>query len=261
MFITRLKLTKERLASLPEKDRRVLLIVGGLSNEINILQKLMMLTRSTEDAVLNIVEAGQVMFLLRLLAGKLHESRLMLNNLVGSDREFKRRHQLDGDGPAGASLKRVYQHFNKWGTLLGDVRDETFHASDKYGLVEKAFAALPYDEPWDFFLSEEVGNSFYFASELVMSRMMIDMTDRGAAAANNKLAEAEALRELHDAAIRGAGLMAEAFMALMISILADFADELERANEEIPDGPKIEEFHLPYFFNMSGIIGRKAQNS
>ena len=199
MKITRLRLTKERLAALPAKDRKLLLVIGSLSNEINILQKLMLHTRIAPAGIVDIVEAGQVMFFLRLLAGKLHEARLMLANLVSNDREFKERHDLDGEGPASTPLKRVFRHFDKWGGLLGDIRDNTFHSSDKHGLVEKAFAALPPEEPWDFFLHEAVGNTFYYASELVMTRVLIDLTKRGAAAKDSREAENEALRELHDA--------------------------------------------------------------
>jgi hypothetical protein len=253
MKIMRVRLTKERLAGLPAKDRKLLLVIGGLSNEINILQKLMLHTRIAPHGIVDIVEAGQVMFFLRLLAGKLHESRRMLDNLVSKDKEFKDRHRLDGDGPAAEPLKQVFKHFEKWGGLLGDIRDNTFHSSDKDGLVEKAFAALPSGEPWDFFLSESVGNSFYYASELVMTRVVIDLTNRGAAAKDTKIAEDEALREMHDAAIEGAGLMAEAFLALMISIVEGEADKLEQLEEELPDAPRMSEFHLPYFFDMTGM--------
>jgi len=72
-----------------------------------------------DNNIVSIVEAGQVMFFLRLLAGKLHESRRMLDNLVSKDKEFKDRHRLDRDGPAAEPLKRVFKHFDKWGNLLG----------------------------------------------------------------------------------------------------------------------------------------------
>jgi len=39
-----------------------------------------------------------------------------------------------------------------------------------------------------------------------MTRVLIDLTKRGAAAKDAKMAEDEALREMHDAAIVGAGL-------------------------------------------------------
>jgi hypothetical protein len=256
--ITRLRLTKEKLAKLPEKDRRLLIILGGLSNEINTLQKLMMLTRIAHHGIVDIVEAGQVMFFLRILSGKLHESRLMLDKLVTRDKEFKDRHQLDSNGSAAASLKLVFKHFNEWGALLCDIRDETFHSNDKLGHIERAFQALPATEPWDFFLSESLGNSFYYASELVMTRVMIDMTKRGAATADAVKAENEALMELHDAAIKGARLMADAFHGLMISIVDSVIEDLEHAEEDIPDGPRMSTFHLPYFFDMTGMVSSAA---
>jgi len=50
-----------------------------------------------------------------------------------------------------------------------------------------------------------LGNPFYFASELVMTRVLIDLTKRGSAAKDSKETEDKALRKLHDAAVEALG--------------------------------------------------------
>jgi len=72
------------------------------------------------NGIVDLGETGQVMFFLRPLSGKLHESRVMLEKLA-SDTEVKERHRLDSNGTAAASLKLVCRHFKLWVALLCDI--------------------------------------------------------------------------------------------------------------------------------------------
>ena len=97
--------------------------------------------------------------------------------------------------------------------------------------------------------------------ELTRLRVMIDLTKRGAATGDAKRAENEALMELHHAAIKGAQLMADACHGLMISIVDSVIDDLEHVEEDIPDGPRMSTFHLPYFFDMTGMVSSAASEA
>ena len=172
MKIIRMKLTKEKLERMPPKDRTLLLLMGNISNEINILQKLMLMVRK-QDAplrVVDIVEAGQVVFFMRTLVGKVHEAYLLLEKRVTGDKYFVDRYGLRGEWAGKDQLKDVNRYFAKWGTLISAVRNSVaFHSSDKEGLVERSFVSLAAEEPWDFFLADTDANSFYYASELVVT--------------------------------------------------------------------------------------------
>ena len=88
MKITTAKLTKAKLAAMSAKERTLLLLMGHVFNEINVFQKLMLMVRKGEAGtkIVDRVEAGQALIFLRILIGKLHEARVLLNKRVNSDR-------------------------------------------------------------------------------------------------------------------------------------------------------------------------------
>jgi hypothetical protein len=60
MKITTVKLTKAKLARMPSQDRTLLLSLGNVSNEINVLQKLMMMVPKEDPTrEVRVVEQGQ----------------------------------------------------------------------------------------------------------------------------------------------------------------------------------------------------------
>ena len=105
MKITRVKLTKEKLAKLRDRDRTLFLWLGNVTNELSILQKLMLMTRkgAPPSKMIDIVEAGQTMFFPRLLVGKVHEARLLLEKRVNKDADFKKRYGLNEQSASSGS--------------------------------------------------------------------------------------------------------------------------------------------------------------
>lgn len=261
MKITRVTLTKEKLASLSERDRTLFLLLGNVTNELSILQKLLMMTRKgpPPSKMVDIVEAGQMMFFLRLLVGKVHEGGVLLQKRVNEDANFRERYGLDEKRRKDRSelrkeLSRVNRHFRRWGGLLNAIRDKlAFHSTDNEGLVEKSFARLSTDEPWDFYLSPQTGNSFYYAAELVLSKSAIDLTHAGSAAAGGRATEEAGLVEMHESAIVAAGLLTHLFNILMLEIVDKGVNEALEAEEVDVEGPRLDGFHLPFFFDMTGI--------
>ena len=254
MKITSVKLTKKILECLSANDRTLLLLLGNVSNEINVLQKLIMMVRkgNPRSRIVDIVEAGQALIFMRMLVGKLHEARVLVDKRVNGDERFGR----TADWAGKDQLKRVNKHFNEWGSLLGEVRDKlSFHSWDKDGLIEGSFAALSEDEPWDFYLSDIVANSFYYASEMVVTRSMIGLTAAGKAASTNKEAEAAGLAEVFDAALDAASLLSSLFQILMVEIIDKSIDEqLDTEDVDIGRSARMSEFHLPYFFDEEDLL-------
>lgn len=249
MNITSLRLTKKTLSRMPVKDRTLLLLVGNISNEINVLQKLLMMVRKkdVDSRVIDIVEAGQALIFMRMLIGKLHEAHVLVAKRVNSDERFGR----NADWAGKEQLKRANKHFNKWGALISSVRNKlSFHSWDQDGLVEKTFAEIPEDEPWDFYLTGMVANSFYYASEMVVTRSMIGLTGVAKAAPTGINVEAAGLAEVFDAALDGANLLAQLFQVLMVEIIDQSVDEsLETEELDIGQPPQMSQFHLPFFFD------------
>jgi hypothetical protein len=55
-----------------------------------------------------------------------------------------------------------------------DIRNQvSFHYKDEDNLIETSFHNLGNSEPWDFYLGNTLGNTFYLGSETVISRSVI----------------------------------------------------------------------------------------
>lgn len=77
--IHRVNLTKAKLASMPQAERSLLLLLDHANNEINVLSKLILMARKDEPEIklIDHVETGQVFIIMRVLIGKLHEAWLL----------------------------------------------------------------------------------------------------------------------------------------------------------------------------------------
>jgi hypothetical protein len=86
-----------------------------------------------------------------------------------ADRNVANKVLADLSPEAQTALTKLKNHFGG-GTPLADIRNKiSFHYSDKDNLIEENFQRLSDTEPWDFYLTNMVFNSFYYASELVVA--------------------------------------------------------------------------------------------
>jgi hypothetical protein len=177
MLIARMNLTKERLSQLPSDTRTLLLLLGHASNEIIVLQKLVMLVPKgrTESHLVNIVDAGQAFILMRLLCGKLSEAWELIVKRVLQNKFVSQRYlgAMSADGQE--ALQSLKKHFGQSSPLTKIRSQLAFHYADKTGLIEQNFNALPSEHPWDFYLSDTHANSFYYASELVITAAALSL--------------------------------------------------------------------------------------
>lgn len=121
------------------------------------------------------VLTGQSYILLRVLAGKCFEAWEFFRNSRVHQRyrgklkaallevQDKLRRRLAQKGAAHLNRNLAFHYFPSQGNLAG--------------CIAGAFEATPEAEPWLFYLSETMGNSFYFASELVMQRAMFKLPE------------------------------------------------------------------------------------
>jgi len=93
--IHRVHLTKRKLAAMPQAERSLLLLLGHATNEINVLFKLILMARKDEPTIklIDHVEAGQVLILMRVLIGKLHEAWLLFQRRFQADRSLAEKYE------------------------------------------------------------------------------------------------------------------------------------------------------------------------
>jgi hypothetical protein len=205
--------------------------------------------------------------LIRLLTGKLHE-RELFKNRVQSNRSIAMTY-LPSLGPEpAAALEALKRHFGA-GSVLSAIRNKvSFHYSDKENLTEASFQQLTQDEPMQFYLTETVGNSFYHAAELITQLAAINLICPPPAEANDfgliaqvadpmspppadpndrALATARALAALCKEITTVSGHITELFGSMIAMLTENIVSQL--ITEQVPDGPKLSTFVLPYFFD------------
>jgi hypothetical protein len=253
--IHRVNLTKAKLAAMPQAERSLLLLLGHASNEINVLSKLILMARKDEPEtkLIDHVEAGQVFIIMRVLIGKLHEAWLLFNRRFQADQALRAKYLPKLSPSATSAITELNQHFGKGSAITAIRNAVSFHYSDDQNLVEEDFQRLPETEPWEFYLSRTVGNSFYFASELVIAGGVNGLAMRkqgGGGAAGDLSPDAGAFSALCDTVIKVSGSITELFGDLIgLIVMTSIGEDVETSVVEIPDGPKISSFTLPYFFD------------
>ena len=142
---------------------------------------------------------------MRVLIGKLHEAWLLFN---------RRSRPTTLSEENTAAITELNQQFGGGSPLTAIRNTVSFHYTDDQNLVEQNFQRLPGTEIWEFYLSRTVGNSFYFASEIVIAGGVIGlaMGKSGAGAAPDDLSlDAAAFAGLCDTVIRVSGRITELF--------------------------------------------------
>lgn len=256
MQIHKARLPKQHLARLPEADRGLFLLLGHISNEINVLQKLMLVLRRDDppSRVVDIVEAGQVMIIMRLLIGKLHEAYRVFNERVQGDAAIRDRYRIRGNWSGSDLLNRLNARF-KGGSVLTRIRHKiALHYVDEDHLLEASFQSLAENEPWELYLSDTAANSFYYASELVAMKAAIDLVEVGQAV--NEEPERTKLDALFNETLAVANIIVKLSQILMIEILKNLtANDLMMELVEIGDVPRLSDIQLPFFVDETDLKG------
>jgi len=254
MEVHRVNLTKARLAAMPIAERIALLLLGHAANEINVLSKLILMSRKQPPTIqlVDHVETAQTFVVMRLLIGKLHEAWEMFKARLQADAQIRSKYLSALTGEAGTALTELNKHFGQ-GSVLTKIRNKiSFHYKDEGNLTEANFQRLPESEAWEFYLCRSVANSFYFASELVAQAGVLDLVKPSddPAAATDPSMDAQSFAALCDIVILVSGQITVLFGELIASLVAtSIGDDLEVAVVDVANCPKISTFELPYFFD------------
>jgi hypothetical protein len=217
MKIHRVKLTKAKLAAMSQRERTLLILLGHANNEINVFSKLLLMTPKRDPSVdlINHVEAGQIFIIMRVLIGKLHEAWELFRKRVQDDRPLAELYIPRLAPEAKTALEELNRHFGQSSPLTNIRNNIAFHYKDNENLVEANFPRISESEPWEFYLARTVGNSFYYASELVVSLSAINLVKREAESASAP-SSIEAFAQLCDIVIMVSGQITELFGHLLI---------------------------------------------
>jgi hypothetical protein len=174
--VLKVPVSKDRLRAMPEDERALLILLGYVANQINLLSKLVIFSSNrTPDGVEHSLCAAQTQMLARLGIGVLNEGwELISKRFLGSRIGRDYRPRLDAEGKAALDqLQKTFGGSN----IINKIRTNySFHHpynSDVNAAFEIACNDTVSDADWNWYFSHSGYNSFYFLSDLVMMHGML----------------------------------------------------------------------------------------
>jgi len=173
-----IKIPKSTIEQMAEHERKFFIISGHILNEINFFGKIFLwssLTDNLNSKLQDHVSVTQKLASAKVLAGKLFESWNVIQKLYFQSRlsketnEFLREESL-------LALKELKKYFGNSSNLIATIRNKfSFHYD--YNALNSDFSAIPENEDWNIYLSEQNSNSLYYLSEMVVNRSMLTTID------------------------------------------------------------------------------------
>jgi hypothetical protein len=242
--VFRVPIPKSRLREIPANERNLLLLASHAVNQISVLRKILVFSVNYESdrEIENTLSAGQSQTILRLLVGALAEAWEMVRRsenqkLIGTDYI----NIMDADGVA--RYDDLKKHFGE-SNLLHKLRNTIAYHHPSPEEMEAAFEDVPEDEDWAWYPSITINNSFYLASDMVISPGILRATgERDTAKAFGKI--------MHEVT-KVSNIMPEFFMFLMRAIVtrhlgAEILSPTPGTGTKIVNAPNLKEVVIPFF--------------
>ncbi|MBN9006424.1 MAG: hypothetical protein J0H40_13550 [Rhizobiales bacterium] len=162
---------KEKLQAMPSEERGYLLSLGYAVNQVQLLQKLVVLSLAHEPTspTEQRLGAAQSQMIIRFLVGMLHEARDLIRSVEASPvgRDYTTRMD-QGGRDAFTNLENVFAE----SSLLTLIRNNfSFHPPNNK-VLNKAFADAAddpaSDELWSLYFSQHGFNSLFLVSDLMV---------------------------------------------------------------------------------------------
>ena len=172
MKISKIKLTKEDLFSLPANERVFLVYAGHALNELNMLCRMivfaMPIRRGEAERQFMVIQS---LMLMRILAGKLHEMWVLFGKVYYKSKlSLTIKDQLSEEGTK--SLKELNEYFSRELSAVTEIRHlHAFHYD--VSQVDAGLANLQPKMSLDIYFDKNSANTIYgFADNIINSSVM-----------------------------------------------------------------------------------------
>jgi len=242
--IFRIPISKRQLQAIPADERNLLLLTSHAVNQLSVLRKILIFSLNYESAneIENTLSAGQSQTILRFLFGALAEAwemakRPINQKLIG--RDYIGLIEVNGI----AAYDKLKKHFGK-SNLLHKLRNTIAYHHPSTQELEAAFEDVPEDEDWAWYPSDTINNSFYLASDMVISA--------GILRATGETDTAKAFGKVMDEVMSVSNEMTDFFLYLMRAIVtrhlgASVLSPRVGTGTKIDSAPSLYEFAIPFF--------------
>jgi hypothetical protein len=246
IHIHQIALSRAQLATLPEAERNLFVLLGHSANEVSALAKLFHYcagNRPTEP-ILEKAHNSQALLMGRLLTGKIYEFWIMLRaGYFGSALSRTYDQLLEAD--ARNALGEMGRYFGA-DNLIERVRNgHAFHYD--VSQIQQGFAAVVDGDPLDIYLAEANANSLYAFADTIAGRAMLESIRPQDPATAFSLLISETSRAVGWVNIVVAGLM----MTCLRRHLGNNLYALGANEINIEGAPNSQEVTIPFFIEIA----------
>lgn len=244
MKLTKFNISKAELLSIPEKELELFIQLTNFYNDINILQKLMVISgisreKANNNKIVKMSLSSQALFFMRIQAGKLYEGWNMLGKHFYKNKAFSLEYNKNGSPEGKKALSKIKKYFGG-NNFIKQIRNKyAFHYSKESSEeMVKQITNAPESEIFEIFLSEEVGNCFYsIAHDLLNSSILDEIgSDDWAKAMNRFFQEIMHVTKLF-----------LDFAQDCIRVISEKYLQLNYEEVQIPEPPSLNDIRLPFF--------------
>jgi len=239
MKLSRINIPKSKLDTIPEIEQVFFIQIMQFLNELNILQKCVIVSSNELGSLTTIEKRGQISqahFFIRILAGKLYEGWKMISkNFVETQLSREYENLLSQKGKE--SLSELIGYFNDENNKVRLIRNKFAFHYDKEKIKEE-IDKIPQSEMLEMFVSEHRINCLYTISDTIVNWSILNSID-----SSNSQQAMDIL--IGDIAIKVNGWFRE-FCGDCVFIIVKKL-ELNSTEIEIPEPPSIDDVKLPYF--------------
>ena len=242
--VFRVPISKDQLRAIPADERNLLLLTSHAVNQISILRKLLVLSLNyySDNDTENTLSAGQSQTILRFLFDALAEGWEMVKRpinqkLIGTD-YIK---VIDVGGvTAYDDLKKHFGESN----LLHKLRNTIAYHHPLGHELDAAFEDVPEDEDWAWYPSDTINNSFYLASDMVISAGILRVT--------GETDTAKAFGKIMNEVTSVSNIMIDFFLFLMRAIVSRHLGDAvlnprRGTGTKVVNAPSLYKFAIPFF--------------
>jgi hypothetical protein len=242
--VFRIPVPKARLRAIPTAERTLLLLASHAVNQITTLTRLLIFSTNYESDIglENTLSAAQSQTILRFLFGVTAEAWEMVKRpahrkIIGTD-YIKNMPQ-----EAVASYDKLNKLFGG-SNLLHRIRNTLAFHLPAADVVESAFDEVPEDEDWAWYAATNYTNSFYLASDYMITAGIINETDEKDVA--------QAFGRVMDEVMLASNELIEFCSHLMRAIVSRHLDEatlspVRGSGTTIANAPSLRTFAIPFF--------------
>ena len=237
-------MSKDELLSIPEKELELFIQLTNFYNDVNILQKLMVISgnsreKASQNEIVGRSLSSQGLFFMRIQAGKLYEGRSMLDKHFFNNKTFSIEYNKKGSSKGKGALSNIKKYF-RGNNIIKQIRDKyAFHYSKESSeKMMKQIDNAPELEIFEIYLSEEIGNCFYsIAQDLLNSSILDEMGSDDWAKAMNRF-----FQEIMD--------VTKWFLDFTqdcVGIISKKYLQINYEEVQIPEPPSLDDITLPFF--------------